>query len=126
MFSLVRVVLDYINHVIFSRTTLTNEMLQKRSFRRPIRSLTLKVKSCYNPLRFGTVIVLVSSGIDVCIATEPPAERDCEFGHYGLCQSEPKVPGLYKKHKATQPIMPEMRLEPLNVCLTDRRRNQLS
>ena len=23
-----------------------------------------KVKSCYNPLRFGTVIVLVSSGID--------------------------------------------------------------
>ena len=25
---------------------------------------TLKVKSCYNPLRLGTVIVLVSSGID--------------------------------------------------------------
>ena len=24
----------------------------------------LKVKSCYNPLRLGTVIVLVSSGID--------------------------------------------------------------
>ena len=26
--------------------------------------LTLKVKSCYNQLRLGTVIVLVSSGID--------------------------------------------------------------
>ena len=26
--------------------------------------MTLKVKSCYNPLRLGTVIVLVSSGID--------------------------------------------------------------
>ena len=24
----------------------------------------IKVKSCYNPLRLGTVIVLVSSGID--------------------------------------------------------------
>ena len=84
------------------------------------RNVTLKVKSCYNPLRLGTVIVLVSSGIDfvntpLCIATEPPAERDCQFGHYGLCQREPKVPGLYKKHTATQPVMPEMRLEPLNV-----------
>ena len=27
---------------------------------------TIKVKSCYNPLRLGTVIVLVSSGIDFC------------------------------------------------------------
>ena len=26
--------------------------------------IQLKVKSCYNPLRVGTVIVLVSSGID--------------------------------------------------------------
>ena len=26
--------------------------------------LALKVKSCYNPLRLGTVVVLVSSGID--------------------------------------------------------------
>ena len=34
--------------------------------------------------------------------------------------------GRVKKHTATQPIMPEMRLEPLNVCLTDRRLNQLS
>ena len=25
------------------------------------------------------------------------------------------MPGLYKKHTATQPVMPEMRLEPLNV-----------
>ena len=40
-------------------------------------------KSCYNPLRLGTVIVLVSSGIDT----------------------------------ATQTVMPEMRLKPLNVCL---------
>ena len=45
---------------------------------------------------------------------------------YGLCQREPKVPGLYKKHTATQSVMPEMRLEPLNVCLTDRRLNQFS
>ena len=36
------------------------------------------------------------------------------------------MPGLYKKHTATQPIMPEMRLEPLNVCLPDRHLNQLS
>ena len=91
-----------------------------------------KVKSCYNPLRLGTVIVLVSSGIDFvntprfCIATEPPAKRDCQFGHCGLCQREPKVPGLYKKHTATQLDMTKMRLEPLNVCLTDRRLNQLS
>ena len=61
-----------------------------------------------------------------CIATEPPAKRDCQVGHCGLCQREPKVPGLYKKHTATQPVMPEMRLEPLNACLTDRRLNQLS
>ena len=27
------------------------------------------------------------------------------------------MPGLYKKHTATQLVMPEMRLEPLNVCL---------
>ena len=45
---------------------------------------------------------------------------------YGLCQREPKEPGLYKKHTATQLVMPKMRLEPLNVCLTDRRLNQLS
>ena len=28
------------------------------------RKFKSKVKSCYNPLRLGTVIVLVSSGID--------------------------------------------------------------
>ena len=27
-------------------------------------AVLMKVKSCYNPLRLGTVIVLVSSGID--------------------------------------------------------------
>ena len=76
-----------------------------------------------------------SSGIEFvntprCIATEPPAKRDCQCGHCGLCQREPKVPGLYKKHTVTQPVtqpvMHEMRLEPLNVCLTDRRLNQMS
>ena len=36
------------------------------------------------------------------------------------------MPGLYKKHTTTQLVMPEMRLEPQNVCLTDRRLNQLS
>ena len=33
---------------------------------------------------------------------------------------------LYKKHTLTEPVMPKMKLEPLNVCLTDRRLNQLS
>ena len=90
---------------------------------------TLKVNWCYNALRLGTVIV-VSSGIDF-VNTHLYSDRanhwrDFQFGTYGLCQREPKVPGLYKKHTATQPIMPEMRLEPLNVCLTDRHLNQLS
>ena len=40
--------------------------------------LESKVKSCFNPLRLGTVIVFVSLGrlceySQVCIATEPPA-----------------------------------------------------
>ena len=48
----------------------------------------------------GTVIALVSSGRLCKCSTEPPAERDCQFGHCGLCQREPKVPGLYyKKHR---------------------------
>ena len=46
-----------------------------------------------------------------------------EIASLALCQREPKVP---RKHTTTQPIMPEMRLEPLDVCLTDRRLNQLS
>ena len=29
-----------------------------------VENIKVKVKSCYNPLRLGTVIVLVSSGID--------------------------------------------------------------
>ena len=90
-----------------------------------------EVKSCYNPLRLGTVIVLVSSGIDFVNTPRLYSDRatcykDCQFGHYGLCQREPKMPGLYKKHTATHLVMPEMRLEPPNVCLTDRRLNQLS
>ena len=89
----------------------------------------VKGKVVYNPLRLGTVVVLISSGIDFVntprLYSDEP-ERDCQFGHYGLCQREPKVPGLYKKHTATQQVMSEMRLEPLNVCLTDRRLNQLS
>ena len=84
----------------------------------------------YNPLRLGTVIVLVSSGIDFVntprLYSDPPTKRDCQFGHCGLCQRKPKVLELYKKHTATQPLMPEMRLEPLNICLTDSRLNQLS
>ena len=56
---------------------------------------TRKIKSCYNPLRLGTVIVLVSSGIDfvnthVCIATEPPAERGCQFGLIVCARGSPK------------------------------------
>ena len=91
----------------------------------------LKVKSCYNLLRLGTVIVLVSSGIDFVNTPHLYSDRAtrCErlpIWPCGLCQKEPKVPGLYKNHTATQLVMPEMRLEPLNVCLIDRRLNQLS
>ena len=91
----------------------------------------VKVKSCYNLLRLGTVIVLVSSGIDFVntprlYSDQATRKERLPTWPYGLCQREPKMPGLYKKHTATQPIMPEMRLEPLNICLTDRRLNQLS
>ena len=71
----------------------------------------IKVKLCYNPLRLGTVIVNL---------------RDCQFGLKVCARGNPKCLDLYKKHTATQPVMPEMRLEPLNVCLTDRCLNQLS
>ena len=60
--------------------------------------LASKVKSCYNPLRLGTVIVLVFSGIDFVNTPRLYSDRDCQFDHYSLCQREPKVPGLYKKH----------------------------
>ena len=84
----------------------------------------LKVKSCYNPLRLETVIVLVSSGIffvntPILYSHRATRLERLPIWPYGLCQREPKVPGLYKKHTATQPIMPKMRLEPLNVCSTD-------
>ena len=74
-----------------------------------------KVKSCYNPLRLETVNVLVSSGID-CVNTprlysdRATCKERLPIWPYGLCQREPKVPGLYKKHTATLPVMPEMRL----------------
>ena len=74
----------------------------------------VKVKSCYNPLRLGTVIVLVSSGIDFVNTPRLYSDRErLPIWPYGLCPREPKVPGLYKKHTATQPVMPEMRLKPL-------------
>ena len=80
-----------------------------------------KGKSCYNPLRLGTVIVLVSSGIDFVNIPRLCSDRATRLKRLpiwpcGLCQRKPKVPGLYKKHTATQPVMPEMRLEPLNIC----------
>ena len=82
-----------------------------------------KGKVVYNPLRLGTVIVLVSSGINFvntpCL-TEPPDNRDCQFALMVCTRGSPK------KHTTTQLVMPEMRLECLNVCLTDRRLNQLS
>ena len=34
-----------------------------------VRYGTYKVKSCYNPLKLGTVIVLVSSGIEFVYST---------------------------------------------------------
>ena len=42
----------------------TPGMSPPRAGHGPIVSSRPKVKSCYNPLRLGTVIVLVSSGID--------------------------------------------------------------
>ena len=75
--------------------------------------------SCYNPLRLGSVIVLVSSGID--FVNTPRFYRLVRLPiwpfNYLLCQREPKVPGLYKKHTATHPVVPQMRLEHLNVWL---------
>ena len=90
------------------------------------------VKSLYNPLSLGTVIVLVSSsGIDFVNTPRLYSDRATRLERmpiwpYALCQREPKVPGLYKKHNATQLVMPKMRLEPLNVYLTDRHLNQFS
>ena len=74
----------------------------------------VKVKSCYNPPRLGTVIVLVSSGIDFVNTSRLYSHRATRIERlpiwpYCLCQREPKVPGLYKKHTATQLIMPEMK-----------------
>ena len=71
----------------------------------------VKVKSCYNPLRLGTVIVLISSGIDFVNTPRLYSDRATHLERlpiwlYGLCQREPKVPGLYKKHTATQPRCP--------------------
>ena len=80
-----------------------------------------KVKSCYNSLRLGTVIALVSSGRSFANTPRLYSDRATRLERfpiwpYGLCQREPKVPGLYKKHTSTQLAMPETRLEPLNVC----------
>ena len=95
---------------------------QRNSITVQIKQVYLKgkVKSCYNPLRLGTVVVLVSSGIDFINTPRLYSDRATRWERlpiwpYGLCQREPKVPGLYKKHTATQPVMPEMRLEPPNV-----------
>ena len=57
-------------------------------------------------LRLGKVIVLVSSGIDfvntVCLHSDRAIRLErLPIWPYGLCQREPKVPGLYKKHTAT-------------------------
>ena len=70
-----------------------------------------QVKLCYNPLRLGTVMVLVSSAIDFVNTPRLYSDRaTClerlPIWPYGLCQRESKVPGLYKKHTTTQPVMP--------------------
>ena len=80
---------------------------------------------------YGENCKVKSSGIDFVNTPRLYSDRATRIERlpiwpYGFCQREPKVPGLYKKRTATQPVMPEMRLEPLNVCLTDRRLNQLS
>ena len=84
----------------------------------------------YNPLRLETIIVLVSSG-RLCLTPRFYSDWATRFERlpiwpYGLCQRESKVSGLDKKHTTAQPIMSEMRLEPLNVCFTDRCLIQLS
>ena len=40
------------------------------------RDILLNVKSCYNPLRLGTIIVLVSSGIDFVNTPRLYSDRD--------------------------------------------------
>ena len=69
--------------------------------------MILKSKVVFNPLRLGTVIDLVSSGIDFVNTPRLHSDRATRLQRlpiwpYGLCQREPKVPGLYKKHTATQ------------------------
>ena len=58
-----------------------------------------KVKSCYNPLRLGTVIVLVSSGFDFVNTPHLYSDRAARWERlpiwpYGLCQREPKVSNI--------------------------------
>ena len=86
---------------------LETQVCRTSAFIAPARKcLTLyphsRVKSCYNPLRLGTVLSL-SLQVDFV-----------------------NTPRLYSD-RATRlerlPIWPEMRFEPLNVCLTDRRLN---
>ena len=82
----------------------------------------------YNPLRLGTVIVLVSSGIDFVNTPRLSSDRATRLERLPIWPLwfVPEEAQLYKKHTATQPVMPVLRLESLNVCLTDRRLNQLS
>ena len=73
----------------------------------------LKVKMCWaqsdldsNCLRLFRQTFLI---LHFCTMTESPVYSILVWP-YGLCQREPKVPGLYEKHMATEPIMSEMRL----------------
>ena len=70
-----------------------------------------KVKSCCNPLRLGTVIVLVSSGIDFVNTPRLYSDRATRLERlpirlYGLCQREPKVPGLSRNTPQLKQLCP--------------------
>ena len=59
------------------------------------KSKSKRVKSCYNPLRLGTVIVLVFSGTDFvntpCLYSDrAPAKRDCQYGLVVCARGSPK------------------------------------
>ena len=61
---------NYIDHLNAHSKYKNSKWVEQRQvpiYRRQLNGCydpNIKVKSCYNPLRLGTVIVLVSSGID--------------------------------------------------------------
>ena len=70
-----------------------------------LRILSMFISLCKGKVRLGTVIVLVSSGIGFVNTPRLYSDRATCLKRLpiwpcGLCQREPKVPGLYKTHTA--------------------------